>query len=715
MKKSVLPLKGTRLGCMKKIVILTVCLALARFASAQTKSGQTLADSTAPKSLQEVLVKAYEQNRKLIEVPAAIGLLTPVQLERFSNSSILPAMNTIPGVRMEERSPGSYRLNIRGSSLRSPFGVRDVKIYYNEIPLTDPSGNTYLNGLGFYNFQDLEVIKGPAGSLYGAAIGGGLLIRTLPTDWHPGVELDYSLGSYATNNLNANVRWGDSTRQNYVDYNHLSSNGYRVQTQTRRDVASWETVVKASAKQTLHAYMYYSDLYYQTPGGLTLAQFNQDPKQARPASGTSPSAVEAQAAVFQQTFVTGISNEYQMSDHWKNTTAVYGSYTNFVNPGIRVYEIRKEPNFGGRTVFQFNQKMQQTKLQVNFGAEAQYGFFNTSDFTNNLGKPGAMQDNEYINNWQYMIFGQADLTFPHGWILTAGLSSNESSISYANLAVPNPQAQSRVFNNKIAPRVALLKRVTEDISVYASAARGFSPPTVSELLTSSGVIGYNLQPEDGIDYEVGARANLLKGRLYVDVNAFFFHIQNAIVQRIDTSGVYYYVNAGSTKQNGLESHVSYQLIDRPSRFINNLKLWASDTWDVFNYQSFIDVNSPSTVLNDYSGKQLPGVPPQVLVIGLDIASSCGLYANVTYSYTAKLPLNDANTAYAGSYNLLGGRIGFRTVVKHRLKMELFTGVDNIFNLTYSLGDDFNAAAGRYYNAAPGINYYAGITLNELFR
>src|SRR5208282_4607472 len=117
---------------------------------------------------------------------------------------------------------------------------------------------------------------------------------------------------------------------------------------------------------------------------------------------------------------------------------------------------------------------------------------------------------------------------------------------------------------------------------------------------------------------------------------------------------------------GLESHVSYQFIDRPNRFVNNLKLWASDTWDMFNYQSFIDVNSQSTVVNDYSGKQLPGVPPQVLVIGLDIASSCGLYANVTYNYTAKLPLNDANTAYAGSYNLLGARIGYRTVVRHRL-------------------------------------------------
>jgi hypothetical protein len=37
-------------------------------------------------------------------------------------------------------------------------------------------------------------------------------------------------------------------------------------------------------------------------------------------------------------------------------------------------------------------------------------------------------------------------------------------------------------------------------------------------------------------------------------------------------------------------------------------------------------------------------------------------------------------------------------------------VDNAFDVQYSLGNDINAAAGRYYNAAPGINYYGGIRI-----
>ena len=167
---------------------------------------QTTSDIDSVQTLENIIVKVYEQNRSLIDVAAPVSVTGQAQLNRFANISILPALNIIPGVSMEERSPGSYRLNIRGSSLRSPFGVRDVKIYLNDIPLTDPSGNTYLNQLSFYNFNSIEIVKGPASSLYGAGIGGAVLIHTLPAVWNKGVSLAYTFGSFNTNNINLNVK-----------------------------------------------------------------------------------------------------------------------------------------------------------------------------------------------------------------------------------------------------------------------------------------------------------------------------------------------------------------------------------------------------------------------------------------------------------------------------------------------------------------------------
>src|SRR2546430_10823476 len=111
------------------------------FLYAQLQGQEIQRDST--KVLDEVIVNAYSANRALKVTPVSLGLVTEKELNRFSNTSLLPAMNTIPGVRMEERSPGSYRFSIRGSTIRSPFGVRDVKFYWNGMPLTDGGGNTY--------------------------------------------------------------------------------------------------------------------------------------------------------------------------------------------------------------------------------------------------------------------------------------------------------------------------------------------------------------------------------------------------------------------------------------------------------------------------------------------------------------------------------------------------------------------------------------------
>ena len=95
---------------------------------------------TAAGELETITIKAYEQARKMKNMPAAINFIGHQTLERFSSASVVHAVNTSPGVRMEERSPGSYRFNIRGSSLRSPFGVRNVKVYLNSVPITDPGG-----------------------------------------------------------------------------------------------------------------------------------------------------------------------------------------------------------------------------------------------------------------------------------------------------------------------------------------------------------------------------------------------------------------------------------------------------------------------------------------------------------------------------------------------------------------------------------------------
>jgi iron complex outermembrane receptor protein len=100
--------------------------------------------------------------------------------------------------------------------------------------------------------------------------------------------------------------------------------------------------------------------------------------------------------------------------------------------------------------------------------------------------------------------------------------------------------------------------------------------------------------------------------------------------------------------------------------------------------------------------------------GLDVTTRPGWYANLTWFYSDPLALNDANTDRASSYNLAGGRTGWRTSLGKSIMMDVFAGVDNVFNVSYSLGNDINATGGRYYNAAPGINYFGGVSFQYRF-
>ena len=661
-------------------------------------------------TLQEVTIRAYEQNRKLMQVPAAVISINKNQLSRFNNTSLLPAINSNPGIRMEERSPGSYRLNIRGSSLRSPFGVRNVKTYYNDIPYTDPGGNTYLNQLGFYNIQSMEIIKGPGSSLYGAGTGGVLLLNTDQSNWHSGLSFDFSAGSFGQNNLNTNLRLGRDAFQNTFNYLQLSSNGYRDNSKLDRKVFTWDLNTSISDKGKIAAHFLWGDLFYQTPGALTKTEYLTTPTAARPRVGQTPGAAENKAAIYQKLFLAGVSFKQKFNEHWQNTTSFYGAATRLLNPTTRNYGRTSEPNTGGRSFFQYDKKIgAASKFNLVTGIEFQEGISSVRIYANKNGNTDTLQTDDEINNKVFFAFTQATLELPHSWFVTTGISLNSQHITITRLSTVPVKNQSRKYKNEPAPRIAVLKQLTKKLSAYGSVSKGFSPPTTAEILPSSGVISTDLNPEKGISYEAGFRGTFNNGRIYFDINAFRLGLNNTIVQRRDAGGADYFVNAGSTKQKGVESFVSWQVTSNPNQFLSNTKISLSHTWNDFKYKNFKQLTS------DFSGKKLPGAAQHAVAAGISLETKPGIYAHINYYYSDPIPLNDANTEFASSYNLLGARMGWKKNLHPKVLMELFMAADNIFDVQYSLGNDINAFGGRYYNAAPGFNFSGGISLHFNFR
>jgi iron complex outermembrane receptor protein len=135
--------------------------------------------------------------------------------------------------------------------------------------------------------------------------------------------------------------------------------------------------------------------------------------------------------------------------------------------------------------------------------------------------------------------------------------------------------------------------------------------------------------------------------------------------------------------------------------------WISYAYNHYHFKEYIQD------ANNFSGNQLTGAPKNVLSAGVDFRWK-GFSTNITANYVDRTPLNDANTNYAAEYILLNTRFGYK-FGKDKKPVEVFAGVDNLFDQKYSLGNDLNARFGRYYNSAPSRNYYVGLRLNLIYK
>ncbi|MDQ6815140.1 MAG: TonB-dependent receptor plug domain-containing protein [Bacteroidota bacterium] len=661
--------------------------------------GQTT-DTIKEKTLQEVVVKAYEQNKRLKDIPAAVNYVGPGALQRFNPSSIVQALNSTPGIRMEERSPGSFRMNIRGSSLRSPFGVRNVKVYFNDIPITDPGGITYLNQLGYYNIHSVEIIKGPGSSLYGAGTGGVLLIESMKEGESAGLESENTLGSYGLQNIYAAATTTSEKITSRLGFLHQQSDGYRNHSAMQRNVFSWNGQYKLGENKQLKTTFLYGNLSYETPGALTQAEYDVNPKAARPGSGSFPGSEGAQTAVMQKQVIAGASYTQQLTRALQNKTVFYGMFTDFRNPAIQNYGHNTEPHFGGRTVFKLSDSLSHSAINIDFGAELQQGFTNVSIYKNNGGTADSLRTFDEIINRQALVFTQAAWD-NKDWTITASASLNFLQVNFERFSPASSGKQRRIFNNQVAPRFAILKKFGQ-LNIYTSVARGFSPPSTAELIPTGGAANLDLNAEQGTNYDIGIKGTIAH-RLTVDINAFIFSLDNAIVQRRTAGGGDYYINSGKTNQHGIETSINYPLFQF-APFIQRSNFWLSHTWHDFHYKSFKQLN------NDFSGNRMPAAAPHTISTGFEFLTRNGILGNVNYYFSDKIPLNDANSAYANAYHLVGLKLGYQAMFGQKARIKIAAGADNLFNQKYSLGNDANGFGGRYFNAAAGRNYYVSLAM-----
>ncbi|MGB3183868.1 MAG: TonB-dependent receptor [Cyclobacteriaceae bacterium] len=648
-------------------------------------------------SLQEVEVVGYDREDRLLAVSGPVAGLTRKDIDRFETSTFLPAVNYVPGIRLEERATGSYRIAIRGTLLRSPFGVRNVKVYLNGLPFTEANGNTPLNLIDPALIGSVEILKGPSGSQFGAGLGGVIRLQGLDDDG-PFLSASAQAGSYGSQKYSISGHVKDSLRSHTVAFARQKSEGYRDHSAFERKSVFYRGSFKAGQDESVHVDLLYSDLFYEIPGGLSEAQLSENRRQARPGSEEQNASINLEAAW------GGVRHEKVWNNGVETNVGIYGYGSFFDHPFITDYKREQQVAGGGRGTA----AKSWGAFTLSGGGEYQKEIISARNLGNVKGQPDTLRFDDEIANKNWLAFLKAGYAFDRVE-LSAGMSVSQLSYSLFRLqdaATDSSYRVNRDFRTVWSPRVALSYQLNQSLKAYASTSYGFSPPTLDEFRTNEGSIDRGLEAEKGISTELGIRG-YLHPKLSIDLSAFYLKQDETIVSRTAPSGVVLFDNAGSTDQYGFEGLIQYITALEKLPLINEWMIQASYTGYDFRFDEYVKGET------DYSGNRLPGAAPHRVTILTDLRFEKGFFLSGGYTNTAPIPLDDANTVYSERVHMVRAKAGWRGLVSDKLRLEVFGGSDNLLNRTFSLGNDLNAFGGRYFQPAADRTFYAGLTVSFL--
>ncbi|TXF79577.1 TonB-dependent receptor [Chryseobacterium sp.] len=661
------------------------------FLSAQVKDSASL--------ISEVSIDAYRKPAQFITSTKSVSVAGSDFLEQNASDRLLESFNLLPGSKMEERSPGSYRLSVRGSTLRSPFGVRNVKVYLDDFTLTDATGNTYLNIIDPEIISQMEIYKGPEGGDFGAATGGTALLKTNSREIK---SFGLSGGSYQ--HFKGKFHYAQNLNNHFFQAysSYETTDSYRTQAALERKFIFLNDRFTYSEKSQMQMMLLFTDLHYETPGGLTFEQMKADPRQARPGTKTSPGAEEQRAGIYNKTVFTGLSNFFSFDEDFSHFIAVQGSYTDFRNPFITNYEKRYENNFAVRTHLNFEKTFEKSFYQTRLGFEGALSKGIIRNFDNNSGRPADPQNFDDISTKSGFIFLSQKAEYGNRLFIDISGSLNMMNYHWESI-LPNPEVGARKFRNDFLPGLGISYLLGKGFTVRGKLSKGNSAPTTEEIRSSAQEINTGLNPEYGWNTEFGLRKQW-GSLLFTEVSLFDFQLKNAIVRRENISGEEYFVNAGETVQRGIEFIVESRKVNLNSPVFNSVKLYFAGNLYDFQFKDYVKGGA------DFSGNRLTGVPSVSLQSLVNLEFFNKLQVDLTDFYSSSTPLNDSNTVTDKPSFI--GNVSFSYPVKFfRFDADFKLSVQNLYDTSYSLGYDINAFGNRFYNPAAKRNFILGIDVH----
>lgn len=678
-------------------------------------------------------------NKSLLSQPASITKLTSAELKRGNGLFLDDAINgNVPGVIMQRRTVAAgQQFNIRGygngargtNGVNSNFDGQGYKVYLNGIPITDAEGITLMDDIDFGSVGNVEVTKGPAGSLYGLAIAGVVNLKTTrPEKGKTSIGQDAMAGSYGLQRYTTRFQMATDHSSLLVNYGNQHCDGFMSHTKSRKTFINIAGEFQATEKQHINFYAGYSNSYDERGGELTIDQYNNFDYTGNPAyikNNAHSNIISVRG---------GVGHTYKFNNNFSNTTSIFASGVSNNVSSAGGWTDKAPVNYGARTSFdtRFSLSKDITLSGIS-GVETQHQYAQVTAYamvrnpldTNGYNIVGAQRSNQVITTRTTSAFSEWTLGLPADISVTAGVGVSFMEITlndrfYIASNTTKPYYYSASYNGLVSPHVAINKVFNKTVSVYASYSKGYKAPVSTYFyIPFTGEVNKHLKSEIGNQFEIGTKGNILNDRLSYELALFYTKFTNkmtavAVPNAGNTATLYsYMVNGGSQDHKGGEFLAKYTVYQSGSSFVSKVRPFANFTYSDFKYKDF-RIQKSITLTEDYSGKAVAGVPKFTANAGIDLLMKYGLYANVTYAYKDGVAISSDGLNNATSFMLLNSKLGINTSISKHFDIDAYFGVNNITGVQYYYMVFSNQLPDAYLPAPHKANYFGGVNITYNF-
>ena len=644
-----------------------------------------------------ITITSGRMEQALENQTGAVSVVEPSQDESADPASGLgDLLDPVPGLFAASRFNGAQdlRLSVRGFGARGNFGIRGIRILLDGFPLTLPDGQSALDDLDPGLIGRAEVRRGPAGSLYGSSAGGVISLESADLFARPGPVAGASVGSYGSyeGRIGYNGIFGDQALGSEASLRH--SNGYRDHSKQEHRLVTLRYQGGVPGGDSLYAFLTGVDSPYALdPGGLTEAEAANDRRAASPLNR----AFDAGEEVRQLRAGVAFARPAGSGEIRLRGQALGRDFENKLpfsatelDRGVGTVSLELEQQGDRGNAF----------WRWLAGVDLALQHDRRKRFLNDLGSVGAetAAQTETVKT----VGGFFDLSVEPAANLTlqAGVRADWLKFELDDDFLDDGNDSGQTTFAQLSPGGGASLRLREGLNLFGRIGTAFEPPTTTELADPSGRGGFNesLDPQRAVGLEAGVRWRLAAGG-QGELAGFYTEVEDQLVPMPieDQPGRFYFVNAASSRYRGLELSMDQPLDDAFTAAL-------SFSWGDYRFDDFTDADG-----NEFNNNHIPGIPRYQLFASLDYQPRAKLSTLLSARWTGKRYADNANTAKADGYVVVGIHGSYRTTLAGS-QVRLYAGIDNLFDQEYDDNLRINAAGGRFFEPAPERGLFLGVSV-----